>query len=402
MKFLDKIPGYNAVVKAFMTLWGDKNLRLAMISSKLRVNEHQFPEYHKMLTAICKKLGIEEIPEFYIENYPHPNAYTIGEKKPMIVLTTALIESIPTELIPTVLARECGHIICGHVKLSTITYLALWKGLISTLSTTVSPVLEIGFYNWLKASEYSADRVAAVCDGTSDKLTELYIYYAGYSKKFPFKPNKEEFLRQGKEYELADKEGKNKTFEDLNRKRKDHPFCAARAYICHEWAASEAFVRICKYVEEESNGITDHQFIPLPLSYKDFQDETFDTVAQKFRDAGFSNIERTVIVAKDMSDKAYMTAGVKIGSGWEFQAGELVDKDTVCLVSCYGSEADARTNDLITIPHNNSYYAGKSKEEAIALFTELGFSSLTSVPKTEKKKKQKNEPGTVVSVMKTA
>lgn len=278
MKLLGKIPGYNTVVKLFMKLWGGSNLRLAMLSSKLRVNERQLPEYYKMLTDICGKLGIEEIPELYIENYPYPNAYTVGDKEPMIVLTSALLESIPTELVPTVLARECGHILCGHVRYSTITYLAIWRGLISDISTTVSPVLESGFYNWLRASEYSADRVAAACDGSADKITELYMYYAGYSSKLPFKPNREEFLRQGEEYSFADKAVKNKAFEDMNRRRKDHPFCAERAYVCHKWAASEDFARVCRYFEEETNGITEHDFVPLPFSVKNARDKPYETI----------------------------------------------------------------------------------------------------------------------------
>ena len=402
MRLLGKIPGYNTALKLFMKLWGDGNLRLAMLSSKLRVNERQLPEYHKMLTDLCNKLGIEEIPEMYIENYPYPNAYTIGEKKPMIVLTSALLESIPTELVPTVLARECGHIICGHVQYTTVTYLAIWRGLISDINSTVSPLLESGFYNWLRASEYSADRVAAVCDGTSDKLTELYMYYAGYSSKLPFKPDKEEFLRQGEEYTLADKEIKNKAFEDLNRKRKDHPFCAEKAYVCNKWAASEDFDRVCKYVEEESNGITEHDVILLPFSSKDIQDKPFDTVREELEAAGFNGISRTEVISSDASNNDPKTAGVKIDGRWEFDQGEPVDKTAECVIACFVSKGNAQQADsFIAVSHSSSYFNSKNVDEVLSEFRQLGFSSVTSAPKAEKKKKskQKTEPDTVLSVM---
>ena len=399
-RLLSKLPGYSAVVKLFMRVWGDNNLRLAMLSSKLRVNERQFPEYYKMLTDICEKLGIEEIPELYIENYPYPNAYTIGDKIKMIVLTSSLLENIPTELVPTVLARECGHIICGHVHYSTITYLAIWRGLISDISSTVSPLLESGFYNWLKASEYSADRVAAVCDGTSDKLTELYMYYAGYSSGLPFKPDKKEFLRQGEEYSFADKQIKNKTFENMNRKRKDQPLCAERAYVCDKWACSEDFVRVCKYVDEETKGITEHSVAVLPFSSKDIQDKPFDKVKEELKAAGFANISRTDIICADASNKQTQIAGVRIDGRWEFQPGELVDKTAECVISSFVSKNEAQHSDsFIAVTHSSSGYAGKSREEVIAEFTSLGFTSITSVPKTENKKKQKTEPGTVESVM---
>ena len=399
VKLLGKIPGYNAVVKMFMKVWGDNNLRLAMLSSKLRVNERQLPEYYKMLTDICKKLGIEEIPELYIENYPYPNVYTIGYKKPMIVLTSALLESIPTELVPTVLARECGHIICGHVEYSTITYLAIWRGLISDINSTVSPLLESGFYNWLKASEYTADRVAAVCDGTSDKLTELYMYYAGYSSKLPFKPDKEEFLRQGEEYASADKEIKNKAFEDMNRKRKDQPFCAERAYVCNKWTASEDYARVCKYVEEEASGITDHDVILLPFSSKDIQDKSLDTVTEQLKAAGFADISRAEIISGDASNKESQIAGVRIDGRWKFHLGELVDKTAKCVISCFVSRSEAKSGSFITVPHSSSYFADRNIDEVLSEFRELGFTMLSSVPKAEKKKKQKTEPNSVISVM---
>lgn len=125
-----------------------------------------------MLTDICDKLGIA-VPEFYIESNPYPDSYTIGDKNPMIILTTGLIETLPTELIPTVLAHECGHIICGHVLYTTLAYLVIKRGIISGISALVSTPLEMGFYYWMKASEYSADKAAAVIDGTSDKLVDL-------------------------------------------------------------------------------------------------------------------------------------------------------------------------------------------------------------------------------------
>ena len=300
------------------------------------------------------------------------------------------------------LARECGLIICGHVQYTTITYLAIWRGLISDLSTTVSPVLESVFYNWLRASEYSADRVAAVCDGTADKLTELCMFYAGFSSRLPFKPNKEEFLRQGEEYESAEKEVKNKAFEHLNRKRKDHPFCAVRAYACDKWAASEDFVRVSKYFAEETCGIIKHDVVPLPFSSKDVSEKPFDTVKDELTVAGFTHISRTEVISYDASDKETLIAGVKIAGRWEFEPGELVDKSAECVIACYvPGDGTHKAGSFIAVPHSSSYFSGRNVDEVLSELKQMGFTSLTSAPKTEKKKKpkQKTEPGTVLSVM---
>ena len=76
-------------------------------------------KYYDMLPPICKKLGIE-IPDLYIELDVSPNSYTSGDTKPFIVMTSGLLETLPDELIPTVLAHECGHIACHHVLYSTM------------------------------------------------------------------------------------------------------------------------------------------------------------------------------------------------------------------------------------------------------------------------------------------
>ncbi len=50
----------------------------------------------------------------------YPNAYTYGDTKPFIVITSGLFETFPDELIPTVIAHECGHILCHHTLYTTM------------------------------------------------------------------------------------------------------------------------------------------------------------------------------------------------------------------------------------------------------------------------------------------
>ena len=278
LKMLKAVPGFPALIKAFMKVWSDQNFRIEMLSSKLRVSEHQLPEYHQMLTDICQRLGID-VPELYIESNPYPDSYTIGDKKPMIILTTGLIEALPNELIPTVLAHECGHIICGHVLYTTIACLVVKRGIVKSISSYLSTPLEMDFYYWMKASEYSADKAAAVIDGTADKLVDMCLYLAGYSKSFPFKPDRAAFIAQADDYdeELADSKT-GKAFDNLNLKRKDHPLCAVRAKRCYQTANSEGFKQLCIYVEEESKGITKHDHIPVPCIPEELAERSYDEV----------------------------------------------------------------------------------------------------------------------------
>ena len=119
MTALKAIPGFSQVTKAFMKIWDEKQARLINMSKNLRLSEKQMAKYYNMLPPICEKLGID-VPELYVELNPYPNAGTWGDTKPYIVISSGLFETLPDELIPTVLAHECGHIACHHALYTTI------------------------------------------------------------------------------------------------------------------------------------------------------------------------------------------------------------------------------------------------------------------------------------------
>ena len=119
LQALEAIPGFSQLFKAFMKIWSEKQFRIQNMSSNLRISEKQLPKYYNMLVPICEKLGID-VPELYLKLDVEPNAYTAGDPNPFIVITSGLLETIPEELIPTVLAHECGHIACHHCLYTTM------------------------------------------------------------------------------------------------------------------------------------------------------------------------------------------------------------------------------------------------------------------------------------------
>lgn len=259
LKALKAIPGFNQFIKAFMKIWSERQFRITNMSSCIRINENQMPEYYNMLPPICEKLGID-IPELYLELNVVPNAYTYGDTNPFIVITSGLIETIPGELIPSVLAHECGHIACHHTLYTTMGNLLL-NGTVSALSTLlpfgnlVAIPLEVAFSYWMRCSELSADRAAVICDGTAEKMSEVCMRFAGYDKDISAVASKEEFLKQAQEYREMVKSSKwDKTLEFLILSGMDHPLSTVRALECEEWAVSEQFQRIMDgtYLLEEA------------------------------------------------------------------------------------------------------------------------------------------------------
>lgn len=124
MAALKAIPGFSQVMKAFMKICSEQQLRLVNMSSNLRLSEKQMSKYYNMLLPICEKLGIE-VSDLFVELDVRPNAYPFGDTKPFIVVTLGLFEIMPDELIATALAHECGHIACHHSLYHTMGRLIL-------------------------------------------------------------------------------------------------------------------------------------------------------------------------------------------------------------------------------------------------------------------------------------
>ena len=249
LKALKALPGFSILAKGFMNVWNEPQEKILNMSTRIKLGENQMGKYYDMLPPICEKLGIE-VPDLYVELNVNPNAYTYGDNAPFIVLTSGLLETIPDELIPTVLAHECGHIACHHSL-----YTTMGRTVLSGASTIMSYILKFGsllsvplqnaFYYWMRCSEFSADRAAVLCDGTPRKMQEVCMRLAGWNKGMIAEANIDAFLAQAVDYkDMINSSTWNKTLEFLILHSADHPLMAVRATECGEWAASDKYYRI--------------------------------------------------------------------------------------------------------------------------------------------------------------
>lgn len=242
---LQKLPGFSRLTKAFMEKCGEQQQKILNMSTRIRLGKDQMPQYYNMLPPICAKLGID-VPELYIELNVTPNAYTYGDTNPFIVFTSGLVETIPEELIPTVLAHECGHIACEHALYQTMGRVvisgasALLDGLLG-VGGLVSVPLQLAFYRWMRCSEFSADRAAVLCDGTPRKMQEVCMRLAGWDKDIE-DANLHAFMQQAEDYQdMIDDSKWNKALEFMVLSGSTHPLMAVRATQCGVWAQSEEY-----------------------------------------------------------------------------------------------------------------------------------------------------------------
>ncbi|MBQ4087466.1 MAG: M48 family metalloprotease [Clostridia bacterium] len=244
---LKAIPGFTTVLKSFMKTFSEQMLHGVNMANKIRLGPDQMPEIYHLLPPICEALGIEE-PELYLEMDPAPNAYTYGDTKVFITLTSGLLEYLEEDEIKAVIAHECGHIACRHVLYHTMADMIL-SGSEQFLDIgLLSLPLKLALYYWKRCSEFSCDRAAAVYMQGSSSMVETMIRLAGGSKDLTSKINADLFLQQAKDYDtLIDESKLNKALQYLMVMNQEHPFLAVRAHEIDTWCKSDDFKTLMEY-----------------------------------------------------------------------------------------------------------------------------------------------------------
>ncbi len=377
MAALKAIPGFSQVMKSFMKIWSEQQLRLINMSTNLRLNEKQMAKYYNMLPPICTKLGID-VPELFVELDVHPNAYTYGDTKPFIVITSGLFETLPDELIPTVLAHECGHIACHHTLYTTMGRAILngASAFVSGLGNIALYPIQLAFAYWMRCSEFSADRAAIICDGSAEKSTEVMMRFAGYDKDIMADANVEAFMEQALEYKnLVDNNAWNKTLEFILFQNYDHPLNAIRAYEGREWEKNERYKNILEYVSSESS--ESESKLPVEIFLKKMVGKNVTDIEARLLTMGFTNIKtkrNTEAVKIKEGNIISITINESAEDGWYKRTDEV-------LIEYF----EAKTDEEIALEHpgeikigeNQKYFLGKKCEEVKNELEILGFTRFT-------------------------
>lgn len=240
---LNQFPKFVKLLEAYSANYDEKAAKINLLSTAIRLSENQMPEVYSPLLPICDQLGIEP-PELYYVRDKRANAATFGSVHPCIYVTSGLVNTLPLKLLPSVLAHECGHIACKHSLYHSIAA-QLVSGIdrsplarIPAIGKFLTPTLVRALPFWDRCSELSADRAAALCDGTADKTIDVLLRLNGYGKNV----NREEFLKQALDLKSFVNDSKsNKLLELMLVQDETHPRLATRAYECYEWVETEQF-----------------------------------------------------------------------------------------------------------------------------------------------------------------
>jgi Zn-dependent protease with chaperone function len=239
---LKKIPGIDKLFAKVLEVGLERVYYVENIASNLRVTPKMFPRLHRSLTWACKILDVTE-PEMYVEMNPQPNAYTYGHTKPFVTVTSGLIDLMSDEELFFVIGHEVGHIKAGHVLYGTMArniaaVIALVGQLTLGIGSLLGQGLVIALLEWFRCAELTSDRAALLCVQDLEPARDTFMKLAGGTTRMAADMDREEFLRQVREYEDVDRSALDRAYKILLTIGRTHPFAMARAKELEQWHGS--------------------------------------------------------------------------------------------------------------------------------------------------------------------
>ncbi len=236
---LKQVPGLDKVLAKILEIGLERMLYIENISSNLRVTPKMFPRLHKSLVWATKILDVPE-PELYVTTDPRPNAWTYGHTKPFITLTTGLIDMMTDEEVFFVIGHEVGHIKGGHVLYGTMArniaaIIALLGEVTFGIGSLLGRGLVYALLEWFRCAELTSDRAALLCVQDLEPARNTFMKLAGGTTRLAGEIDREEFLRQIREYEDIDRSTLDRAYKFLMTLDRTHPFAMQRAKEAELW-----------------------------------------------------------------------------------------------------------------------------------------------------------------------
>ena len=402
---LKSIPGFTQFLKSYMKSFNEKLFYIQNMSTNIHINENQLKKYHDMLIPICEKLSID-VPDLFLQLSPYPNAYTSGDDKPFIVITSGLLESLPERLVPTVLAHECGHIACQHVLYRTMGQMILNGAIVSLLGQGVAALLSYplraAFYYWMRCSEFSADRAAILCDGSADNMIEVCARLAGFSKGINEEINIDAFMQQADEYrKTVNESSANKTMEYMTFGFSTHPINAVRASEARNWCNSESYTKAKAYFDTYRDNLNNEE-IPISFNDRSFIGRDYKEVDKVLKEMGY-NISLSRISDRSILLKNDMVTKVTINGDSKYSEGDFYPVNCDVEIEYYSPLTDQELQALhpgkIRMEHSSSYYIGRYYKDVEMELFEMGIVNTRSIVVKDLKYRNDRKMNKVIKIV---
>ena len=239
---LKQIPGFDTLLRKFVGMFGEKNIKTVFTAAAVRVGPKQYPKIHESLVNACEVLDTD-VPPLFISQTPLVNAGAYGMDNPFIVLNSSLIELASPEEVEVVLGHEVGHVMSEHALYRTLLYMLL------NMSSRVTPIvgqavvpIMLALLEWSRKAEISCDRAGLLAVQNLEHAQGMHCVLAGGVRGRRDELNVEAFVEQADEY--RDAGGLSAYYRLMATLGRSHDFPVIRVAELRNWVDSGAYAEI--------------------------------------------------------------------------------------------------------------------------------------------------------------
>jgi Zn-dependent protease with chaperone function len=263
---LRSFPGFDLVARSFVEYVYERPQNVFLMGNCIQAGVRQYSTLHGIFRESVRDLDIYPQPGIFVSQNPAVNSYALGHERPVVVVTTGLLDLMSETELRTVIAHELGHIKCDH---SVLIQMAIWAmgaaSMLGDLTLGVGKIISSGllyaFYEWRRKAELSADRAALLVMGELLPVMQTLMRMAGGSNKYSHEINLNEFIEQSEQYQKLDDDNLNPIYKFLlynggNGTFLSHPFAVERLHYLREWSTSPEYaaIREGNYTHEDATG----------------------------------------------------------------------------------------------------------------------------------------------------
>ncbi|MCW8131656.1 MAG: M48 family metallopeptidase [Planctomycetota bacterium] len=248
ISWLAKLP------KMFVMEDVERDYHLFNLADNVVLRHQDHPKLHDSLDRALDALNYPHRPDLFLQCDPAPHSFCFGEKEPMIVLSSGLLDLLDDDERTAVLAHEVGHLACGHTFYQMIAQnfasLAQLSGVVP-FAGAVSYGARVPLYDWYRKADLSADRAALIVCGDAGLLVRTIAKLAG-GKMGGVTPDA--LLEQARLLERLCEEMKAGTMREratyyfstlfLQGFLRTQPYPAMRAHEATQWAKTPVYAAL--------------------------------------------------------------------------------------------------------------------------------------------------------------
>ena len=241
---LKAVPMLDTVVRKLIEWRYERALRQFYLGNSVKVSENQLPELWTSHTGVCRILDMPDVYDLYVTWNVLGGAQAVGAGKPMVVMSSGLLERLGPGEQRVILAHEVGHILSDHML-----YMTALNILVAVPLTMPFPIglplraVRAVLLEWYRAAELSCDRAAVIAVRDPQIVCRLLMVLGGAMPADDL--NLDAFMAQALEYQSWE-DPSDRVRRFFNEISRTHPYAVRRVSEVMKWVQSGEYDRIIR------------------------------------------------------------------------------------------------------------------------------------------------------------